>query len=537
MNKPFLVKFLPLILLGGLLLTGLVTIFTQADRYGITIDEPLQDSYGHAVMEWYYTLGRDTSFLTAFPANTYMPEHGGIFDAGIAAVQHEFPPADHWQVRRIVTALAGLLGLVAIALCGYEIGGYWMAFLAALMLWLYPRYYGAIYNNPKDIPAAVTTTLVIWSALLLVKQWGREKRYVRNSILVGFFIGLAASIRVTAVIWYAVFVLIAIAWWLLRGRGAQRENRIRAELIKQGISAAAIGLISWLTIIALWPYVFLNPVVNLYQSIKIISQYPWDGDVLYNGIVYHATQLPRTYVPEWLVIASPPALIVLAALGLGIACTLCIKKRFIDPRIAIVLLSFVVPFGLIIGMHSVVYDTIRQFLFLVPPIILIAVYGLVQAITYMAQRKQKVMRLAAAGLAILALANYVLVIQEMINISPFEYTYFSPVVGGLPGAQGKFDTDYWGICTEQASDWLAQNYQHYTSTFAPTVEGKPSQDQVATKLPAFFHEDDIHPDFYIAITRNRDDQGFPSYTVIHIVTVEGVPVCVVKVNPAIVKSS
>ncbi len=134
MKKTFLSKSLPLLLLGGLLLIGLITIFVQANNYGITLDEPLQDNYGHAVMEWYYTLGRDTSFLTAFPADTYMPEHGGIFDAGIAAVQHEFPPADHWQVRRIVTALAGLLGLVAIALCGYEIGGYWMAFLAALML-------------------------------------------------------------------------------------------------------------------------------------------------------------------------------------------------------------------------------------------------------------------------------------------------------------------------------------------------------------------------------------------------------------------
>src|SRR5258708_11275995 len=160
MKKVLVFKSLPLLLLGGLLLTGLITIFLQAHNYGISRDEFVQDRYGHAVMEWYHTLGKDTSFLTAFSPDEYMPEHGGIFDAFIAVVQQTFPPADHWQVRHLITALSGLVGIVAIALCGYELGGYWVAFLAALALWLYPRYYGAMYNNPKDIPAAVTMTFL-----------------------------------------------------------------------------------------------------------------------------------------------------------------------------------------------------------------------------------------------------------------------------------------------------------------------------------------------------------------------------------------
>jgi hypothetical protein len=208
MSKAFLSKFFPLILLGGLLLTGLVTIFVQAGNYGITTDEPLQDKYGHTVMEWYYTLGKDTHFLTAFPEDTYMPEHGGIFDAVIAAVQLEFPPAEHWHVRRIITGLSGVVGLVAIALCAYELGGYWVAFLAALALWFYPRYYGAIYNNPKDIPAVVTMTFVLWAVLLLVKHWDHPKRYLGASLLVGLCIGVAVSIRVNAVIWYLILALL-----------------------------------------------------------------------------------------------------------------------------------------------------------------------------------------------------------------------------------------------------------------------------------------------------------------------------------------
>lgn len=253
MKKVLLSKFLPLMLLGGLLLAGLITIFMRADTYGISWDEPIQDRYGQAVMEWYHTLGKDTSFLTAFPSDTYMPEHGGIFDAFIAAVQHAFPPADHWQVRRIITALSGLVGIVAIALCGYELGGYWVAFLAALGLWLYPRYYGAIYNNPKDIPAAVTMTFILWAALVLIKQWDQKRRFIRNSILVGFCIGLAASIRASAVSWYLILSLLPIAWWFLRGKRVWQEKRVRAELVKQGIAASAIGITSLLTMMAFWP--------------------------------------------------------------------------------------------------------------------------------------------------------------------------------------------------------------------------------------------------------------------------------------------
>jgi hypothetical protein len=121
----------------------------------------------------------------------------------------------------------------------------------------------------------------------------------------------------------------------------------------------------------------------------------------------------------------------------------------------------------------------------------------------------------------------------MVELSPFEYSYFSPVIGGVSGAKGKFDTDYWATCSKPASEWLAQNYHHYTSKSAPTVGGKPSMAQIIPVLPTAFHEDDAHPDFYIASTGDNYDQRFPTYTVIHIVAAEGIPLCVVKVNPAI----
>src|SRR5947207_1642189 len=143
---------LPICLLVVLLGIALVTVFMQADQFGITIDEPLQDQYGRSTLAWYESMGRDTSFLTSYPASDFQPQHGSAFETLVAAAQQVFE--HQWYTRAVVTGLAGVVGVVAIALCGLELGGWWTALLAALSLWLYPRFFGAIFNNSKDIAFA-----------------------------------------------------------------------------------------------------------------------------------------------------------------------------------------------------------------------------------------------------------------------------------------------------------------------------------------------------------------------------------------------
>jgi len=533
MRKELFTKFAPLLLLGLLVLIGLVTVFTQADDYGLTIDEELQDQYGQYVLKWYTTLGKDTSFMTAYNPGLFQPQHGIIFDVVVAEVQHL--TGERWHTIAIMNGLVGLLGIVAIALCGYELVGYWGALLAAIGLWLYPRYYGAIFNNPKDIPAAVATVFVLWGVLLLIRQWNDQKKYIKNSILVGFFIGVSAAIRVNAVIWYPILALVLGAWWIFNVKYISREKKFFAAFLQQGLAVGMIGVVSLLTMIALWPYVFLNPFVNLYTAIKVMSHYPLNGPVLYDGKTYLMTTLPRTYTLNWLYIGSPPSLLLLAALGVFIACVWSVKKRAIHPEIAVVMLSLIVPLGAIIALHSLVFDTLRHFIFVVPSIILLAAYGFVKMVGYLVDKKQ---RLIAAVLVVLTLASYGLVIKDMVDLHPYEYAYFSPLVGGISGAGDKYDTDYWMTCDKSAAEWLAKNYKTYTDKQSPTVMAMWWAFQVSPYLPGVFRVSDMNPntnpnpDFFISGTRNHLDQQFPSYKTIHIVSVQGVPLCVVKAKPS-----
>ena len=126
----------------------------------------------------------------------------------------------------------------------------------------------------------------------------------------------------------------------------------------------------------------------------------------------------------------------------------------------------------------------------------------------------------------------------MQDLHPYEYMYFSPLIGGVAGANGQYEMDYWGICNKPAGEWLAQNYTKYTGKQSPTVAASFIT-QLMPYLPDVFHESapGVKPDFYVSITRWGLDKQFPLYKIIHTEGVEGYVACVVKINPASVSSA
>jgi len=282
-----------------------------------------------------------------------------------------------------------------------------------------------------------------------------------------------------------------------------------------------------------WPYIFLNPIYNLYDSIKVMQEYPYDGIVLFNGGLYPAAHLPRSYVPTWLVIGSPPALVVFAVIGLLAVFLIACRRRVIEARIAVVSLAFIVPFCVLIATRAVLYDTLRQFIFLVPPMILIAVYGIIQLYRYLMSHKQK---LIAIAMIVLTLGSYALVIQSMMELHPYEYIYVSPIVGPLGVANREYPLDYWGTCEKEAGEWVAQNYQQYTNKANPTMATIHSWEFLSkTYLPANFLIDRQNPDFYIVFNQGAhgaEDFGqFPTYKIVYTVSRGNTALCIVKVKP------
>jgi len=158
------------------------------------------------------------------------------------------------------------------------------------------------------------------------------------------------------------------------------------------------------------------------------------------------------------------------------------------------------------------YDGLRQLLFLVPPMILLAVYGFINLFSYLIEQKQKI---AVIGLVTVVLATQLQSFKNMKDLHPYEYMYFSPLVWGCFWSQGPYEMDYWGLCYKPSAEWLAHHYRKYTKKLNPTVKTSFDASCSYALLTRDISVNYIDPDFYITMTRFGLENKFSSYKVIH----------------------
>jgi 4-amino-4-deoxy-L-arabinose transferase-like glycosyltransferase len=520
-----------------LLFLGLIVfVATQAHTYGRTYDEVFQQDYGKRVLAWYLSGGHDRGFLD-YPSWEQMPQHGPFAETVIAAVQRL--TGEDWTTRSVVTGAFAILGVLAVALCGYELGGWWAAFLSAAGLALFPRYLGAALNNSKDVPFAAAMTFVLWAVLRLMRRWDEPTRdQVWASAGIGVAIGAAASIRVVGVIWYPILGLLAIGWWLRHPSALRQRKAGLAALGNQAMSGLIIGITSFATMCALWPYVAINPVSNLTDSIVSMSKYPWGGIIPFEGHMISAQQLPRWYVLEWLGIGSPVPVAILGAVGVVLAAVQLARFRTGDSRLALVLLSFAAPALMLAALRSTMYNGLRQFLFIVPALVVMASYALI----WLWQRLDAISGRAvlqpvlAAVVGVLVVGGQAQAVGEMVRLHPYEYAYFSPLVGGFGAATTRYELDYWGTCNKPAAEWLARNESRFRKADGQplTVTGAAMDTQYMLYLPpGQFVSAGDGADVYIWSMRERTPDQYPTYIPVHVVSIEGYAACEVKVRPDI----
>ncbi|MCP2328951.1 hypothetical protein HDA40_007458 [Hamadaea flava] len=499
------------------LLFTLLTVFvvTQHAVHGRAFDEWMQDDYGQRTLAFYLSGGKDRSFLEMAP-ELYMPQHGPAYELIVAAAQKL--TGEQWQTRSVLGGVTGLLGILAIALCGREVAGPWGAFLAAAGLALYPRYTGSIFNNSKDIPFTVAMTVVLWLVLRTVRRWQQDQRRFEllQDATLGAAIGFAAAIRVNALAWFAVLAVLIAAFWLRRRPAGAAA--IRAELSKQVGSLLLIVSTCYLAMSLTWPYVLVRPIAGAMDAVAAMSKYQWNHEILYLGAMVPAPQAPWHYAPVWLVVGSPLPVVLLVLASAG---AVWWRRGPSDGRYLVLAAYVAVPLILLIALRPTLYNSLRQFLYLVPGLILIATGVLLAAVRAAAGSGRRVLAATLVGLAIVGQAE---VVVAGARIYPYEYAYFSPVVGGYAKAHHSFEGEYWGSCSSEAASWLRRHHADY-----PVIE--PSfQDLVGwntlieKELPGLTPVGDNHPTFLIS-REPRD-----GYRTIHSVMLAGEQLCQVGVR-------
>ena len=123
---------------------------------------------------------------------------------------------------------------------------------------------------------------------------------------------------------------------------------------------------------ATWPYLWPDPFGHLFESLRVMSQYPWPGQVLFNGVEYASTDIPRTYLPVLLGVQLTEPVWVLFFIGLAVAIVSFAKKREYVELLTLTLVWFILPLVGFIVTRSPLYDNFRQVFFILPPVCLMA---------------------------------------------------------------------------------------------------------------------------------------------------------------------
>lgn len=439
-----------------------------------------------------------------------------------------------FESKHAMTFLTALLLYLLVAvivglLCGAE-----FAWLGPVTLALFPRVWGHGFFNFKDIPFAALFTLCTLIGAYWVAQWtsnlapetprkrfpiGRD-RSTLAAIAYGVCIGLLTGVRAAGLVVIG-FPLLAYCLMQVSQRKAIRLADVLINFIPAVLTTFIVATICY-------PSSWSNPIAWFYRALTALSNYDWNGKVLFNGEFFEPRSLPWTYVPTWIGISVPVIFQVAFVLGLVI---LMQKYRRFSPlqQACIVLLLlqiFLLP-TLAVVRRSVIYGEIRHFLFIMPGIAAIAAAAFIW--TYQALPKPSLKWASLGFLAVVLLSLG----AEMAALHPYEYLYFNRAAGGLPAANQRFETDYWGLSLRQGMEWINQHDRLPVLVGGPLHSAEVFADEDVTLRS--FAERKLPPDlkkpfYYLSMYGgNRQFQSyFQECPTLYQVTRQEVPLAIVR---------
>jgi hypothetical protein len=208
--------------------------------------------------------------------------------------------------------------------------------------------------------------------------------------------------------------------------------------------------------VSAWPWAQVDPLARPFEAARIASQFHWEHPVLFGGSFVMSTELPRSYLPTWFAITLPELYLLAGVCG---AAAFVVKLRArtlgLSRTLAVLMLAFFVaaPLAGVLIKRPVLYDAQRHFLFFLPP--LAALAGVAFDAFIAEPAFVRLRKLALVAIALTA----ALTLADMISLHPYQYVYFNRLSGGLPGAFGRYETDYWGASHREGFEWLVANIE------------------------------------------------------------------------------
>ena len=503
----------------------LVAMLLISRDAGISGDEEVHYRHSEMVYNYFSSMGKDQSSLDT--PKTHLQYYGQAFDNLVTVLIHWFGIEDIYGFRHLMCSFAGWLTILITAWFAAYFSGYGASILVIMLFAVSPGFLGHSQNNLKDIPFALAYISSIYYSLKLV--FAEEKPDWQT--IIGLFLSIAFAIGIRAggilVVFYLGFFMLlkTVLDWV------QNKELKPQQLKKQLLLFFGISVAGYLLGLIIWPYALQNPILNPWKSYQVMTHFPTTVRQIFEGRFDWSDFHPWYYLPKYMAITIP--LVVFSGIA---AFLLNARKNYSsNQQIQLLLLGFTILFPLIFVLlkQSNLYGSWRHFLFVYPGILLISALGIH---TFLVRFKKRIIRIPAI-LLLLILSLHPL--RFMAANPPYYYLYYNQLTGGLKGAYGNYETDYYYHTMREGAEWLQEYLKNKLDTAKFVVGGNfPSQwyfrKNNRVKFVYFPYQNRSQCDWDYAIIANSyisphqlKNKIWPPANTIHTIFADGIPVCAV----------
>ena len=423
-------------LLAVLALFLLVAAFT-VDDYRAWGDLNNQRAIGNAALDYLAGDGERALDQMIVPHDRY---YGAVVEAPLALIERALGLEDIRDVslgRHLLTHLLFLVGGVFCYLLVLRLfNSKPLALVAMVLFLLHPRIYAHSFINSKDPPFLAAFMV----ALYLVHRAFRRDT-LGAFLLCGVGVGLLVNIRIMGLVLLAAVLALRALDLALAGSADERKRVL--------LTTTVFALIAILTYYASLPGIWADPVEQFTDLIRTLGSHPYraSSNVFWGVDLQGRDGVPWDYVPVWVGITTPPAMLLLAVVGaVSLAWRGLRRPRDIlrngPLRFGFLLAILpVLTVAAVVVLESNVYHAWRQLYFLYAPVPILGVAG----IHWMASRPGRFRKWSRGmGVYVLTGAGIAVAIVSIVRIHPYHAHHFTFLVDrSTPESLDSYHISWW----------------------------------------------------------------------------------------------
>src|SRR6195256_3449501 len=372
---------------------------------------------------------KDTAALSF--ANLYM--YGGGFDMA-AALLHKIIPLELFETRRLLGAIVGIVGLAVTWRLGRRVGGPLAGLATLLLLALCPTYYGHMFINPKDAPFAVAMVILMLGFVRLAEEYPQPSP--RTILIVGLGAGLSIGSRILGGL-ALVYAMVGFVPFFLEEIHTH-SAREAAHRLLHVVYVLFPGLIlGYLVMGLIWPWSIMQP-GNPLQAVTYFSHFfekPWKE--MFDGALVSVPDMPWSYLPTLFAMQLPEVLLGLAIAGV-VGAFMSLSRKDVPARrkTILLMLTLAATLPLVVAMvkRPALYNGIRHFIFVIPPMTVLAGTAFAQGMNWLKENGRSCRPAAVA----VSSSGPLVPLGGMIRSHPYEYTHFNHIAGTVRSADSMF---------------------------------------------------------------------------------------------------